>query len=170
MNEWDSWLKVQNLPLQRHLQNAMPRAVTGKFISNAARHHYSDQLWRSRFIALAAGFPLSRSCIFHLGQKASLCSRLFVYKATSWKRHRALTLNQQRKGVNWPVKDFTQIQQQRAELPMITLTWQTRKCKVHALHHIHILKKRIPPVAYIYPPLVELTYLMYLLARQVTII
>lgn len=100
VNEWDSWLKVQNLPLQRYLPNAIPHAVTGKFISNAA----AIIILINCDILFAAGFPFpsSCSCIFHLGQKVLLCSCLFVHKAITWKwkRHRALMLNQQRKGVN----------------------------------------------------------------------
>ena len=80
VNEWDGWLKVQNLPLQRFLQKAVPHAVTGKFISNTACHNYSDQVWHSVSSPLqqVSPFPTSCFCIFHQGQKVLLCSCLFT--------------------------------------------------------------------------------------------
>ena len=38
------------------------------------------------------------------------------------------------KGVNWLSKYATQAQQQRPELPMVTLTWHACNYKVHKLH------------------------------------
>ena len=43
------------------------------------------------------------------------------------------------KGVNQCSKGVTQAQQQRPELPMVTLTWCMCKYKVHTLHQRYIL-------------------------------
>ena len=43
------------------------------------------------------------------------------------------------KGVNECMKDITQAQQQRPELPMVTLTWHACKSNVHKLHQRYIL-------------------------------
>ena len=45
-----------------------------------------------------------------------------------------------RKGVNWRSKYVTQIQQQRPESPVVTLTWHAYKYKVHKLHQRCILQ------------------------------
>ena len=42
------------------------------------------------------------------------------------------------KGVNWCLKNVTQVQQQRPELPTVTLTWHAYKCKVYKLHQWYI--------------------------------
>ena len=43
------------------------------------------------------------------------------------------------KGVNWRLKYATQAQQQRSELPTVTLTWHACKYKVYKLHQRYIL-------------------------------
>ena len=46
------------------------------------------------------------------------------------------------KAVNYHSKDITQTQQQRPELPMVTLTWHACKYKVYKLHQRYIPKMR----------------------------
>ena len=41
--------------------------------------------------------------------------------------------------INMHGKDISQVQQQRPERPMVTLTWHACKYKVHKLHHRYIL-------------------------------
>ena len=55
------------------------------------------------------------------------------------------------KGVNVRWKDVTQTQQQRPESPTVTLTWHASKYKIHELHQ-----------RYIYLPLVEFMYLVFI--------
>ena len=43
-------------------------------------------------------------------------------------------INTLHKGVNQCLKNVTQAQQQKPELPSVTLTWHASKYKVHQLH------------------------------------
>ena len=44
------------------------------------------------------------------------------------------------KGVNQRSKDVTPTQQQRPDLPTVTLIWHASQYKVHKFHHLHHVK------------------------------
>ena len=68
-----------------------------------------------------------------------------------WNRMRPVLVHTEptHKGVNKRSKVVTQIQQQRPELPTVTLTWHVCKHKVHKLHQRYILCTRCTRVTYL---------------------
>ena len=66
---------------------------------------------------------------------------LFISQFSAAKSNKISAVQNQpmHKGVNWRLEDVTQTQQQRSELPTVTLTRHASKYKVHKFHHRYVL-------------------------------
>ena len=63
-----------------------------------------------------------------------------LWKTTNLKENEAQSAHAEstHKGVNWHSKYVTQVQQQRPESPMVTLTWHACEYKAHKLHQRYL--------------------------------